>query len=161
MKRVIIFYSYTNNTRSIVQKIKEKYGYDSFEIKPTEEYSDDYNLVVSSEEKLVPMDYQPDIQEMDVDFSNYDEVILCTPVWWYSVASPVNTFLHNYDLKGKTIIPVATNGGWLGRTFENIEKVTGCKLEKPLSLKFDENRLVDPYEFEDWLNGLEESEDLI
>ena len=157
--RLIVFYSYTNNTRGIVKAIKEKYNYDCVEIKTVAEYSDDYEKVVASEEKLVPLDYQPEIQKLDVDFSKYDEIILCTPVWWYSVASPVNTFLHTYDLTGKVIIPVATNGGWLGRTFENISKVTGCNIKKELSLTFEENRLKNIYEFEDWLNNLEEIED--
>ena len=156
MKRVIVYYSYTGNTKSIVEKIKEKYGYDSFEIKPTKEYSDDYNLVVESEEKLVPMDYQPDIEELDIDFSKYDEIILATPVWWYSVASPVNTFIHTHDFLKKPIIPVVTNGGFLGRTLENISKVTGSEIKNPLSLKFEDGRLMDKYEFEDWLNDLDE-----
>ena len=155
-KRLIIFYSYSNHTREIDKKIKEKYNYDCIEIKPVEEYSDDYDKVVQTEEKLVPLDYQPDILPIEVDFNNYDEIILCTPVWWYSVASPVNTFIHSYDLKGRVVIPVATNGGYLGRTFENIEKITGCIIDRPLSLKYDGDILTNPYEFEDWLNNLEE-----
>ena len=156
MRRVIVYYSYSGNTKSIVEKIVDKYGYDCFEIKPTEDYSEDYNLVVSSEEKLVPMDYQPDIQQLDIDFSKYDEIVLATPVWWYSVASPVNTFIHNYDLLKKPIIAVVTNGGYIGRAMENIEKVTGSAITNSISLKFEEGRLMNKYEFEDWLNELDE-----
>lgn len=156
MKRIIVFYSYTGNTKDIAYKIKEKYNYDLVEIKTVEDYSEDYEAVVASEEKLVPLDYQPDIEKIDVDFGNYDEIILCTPVWWYSVASPVNTFLHTYDLKNKPILPVATNGGWLGRTFDNIAKLTDSEIKKPLSLTYEDGRLTSPYEFEDWLNSLEE-----
>lgn len=158
MKRLIVFYSYTNNTRGIVDKIKNRYNYDTVEIKTKEEYSDDYDKVVASEEKLVPLDYQPDIEPLDIDFNQYDEIILCTPVWWYSVASPVNTFLHTYNLKEKTIIPIATNGGWLGRTFDNIANLTGANIKKSLSLQFDKGRLTNPYEFEDWLDHLEDDE---
>lgn len=156
MKRIIVFYSYSGNTKDIAYKIKEKYNYDLVEIKTVEDYSDDYEAVLASEEKLVPLDYQPDIEKIDVDFGNYDEIILCTPVWWYSVASPVNTFLHTYDLKEKTIIPVATNGGYLGRTFDNIANLTGSEIKNPLSLNYEDGRLTSPYEFEDWLNSLEE-----
>lgn len=155
MKRIIVYYSYTGNTKYIVDKIKEKYHYDSVEIKAVNEYTDDYETVVASEEKLVPLDYQPDIHPLNVDFNQYDEIILCTPVWWYSVASPVNTFLHTYNLKDKTIIPVATNGGWLGRTFDNIVSITGCNIKNNISLKFEDGRLTSTYEFEDWLNNLE------
>ena len=161
MNRLIVFYSYSGNTKSIVDRICDKYKYDVAEIKPKEAYDSDYDKVVSSEEKLVPLDYQPDIQPLNIDLNLYDEIILCTPVWWYSVASPVNTFLHQYDLSQKTIIPVATNGGWLGRAFENIEKITGASLKKAISLKFENKHLSNLYELEDWLNKLEESKENI
>ena len=42
-------------------------------------------------------------------------------MWWYTIAPVVRTFLKENDLTGKTIIPFATNAGWLGRTFKEIE----------------------------------------
>ena len=156
MKRIIVFYSYSGNTKDIAYKIREKYNYDLVEIKTVEDYSEDYEAVLASEEKLVPLDYQPDIEKIDVDFSKYDEIILCTPVWWYSVASPVNTFLHTYDLKNKPLIVVATNGGWIGRTFDNIAKLTESEIKNTISLTYEDGRLTSTYEFEDWLNNLEE-----
>lgn len=155
MKRLVVFYSYSNNTREVVSKINEKYHYDTLEIKPIEEYSRDYQTVVDSEEKLVPLDYQPDIEDINIDLKEYDSIILCTPVWWYSVASPVNTFLHKYNLKGKELIVIATNGGWLGRTFENIETITNTKISKSISIKYDEDRLVSTYELEEFIDNLE------
>ena len=157
MKRIIIFYSYSGNTKDIAYKIREKYNYDLVEIKTVEDYSEDYEAVLASEEKLVPLDYQPDIEKLDVDFSKYDEIILCTPVWWYSVASPVNTFLHTYDLKNKPLIVVATNGGWIGRTFDNIAKLTESEIKNTISLTYEDGRLTSTYEFEDWLNNLEKT----
>ena len=55
--------------------------------------------------------------------SKYDEIILGTPVWWYRPAPVVRAFLKKYDLLGKTIIPFATNAGWLGRTFAEIKSL--------------------------------------
>ena len=150
--RVIVYYSYSGNTRGIVSRIKDKYDYDVLEIKPVIPYSDNYDEIVDKATTDTKNDYQPEIQKLDI--SKYDEIVLCTPVWWYTVASPVNTFLHDYDLKDKVIIPVATNGGWLGHAIEDIENKGGARIKNPVSLKFDGNELIDDDKFENWLKGL-------
>ena len=150
--RAIVYYSYSGNTRGIVSRIKDKYDYDVLEIKPVIPYSDNYDEVVDRATTDTKNDYQPEIQKIDI--SKYDEIVLCTPVWWYTVASPVNTFLHDYDLKDKVIIPVATNGGWLGHAIEDIENKSGASIKNPVSLKFDGNELIDDDKFENWLKGL-------
>ena len=150
--RAIVYYSYSGNTRGIVSRIKDKYDYDVLEIKPVIPYSDNYDEVVDKATTDTKNDYQPEIQKLDI--SKYDEIVLCTPVWWYTVASPVNTFLHDYDLKDKVIIPVATNGRWLGHAIEDIEKKGGVRIKNPISLKFNGKELTDDDRFENWLKGL-------
>ena len=44
---------------------------------------------------------------------------------WYSITPVVREFLKENNLEGKTVIPFATNAGWLGRTFKEIEEL--CK----------------------------------
>lgn len=155
MKTIVVYYSYTSNTKRLVDQIVDRYHYDCVEIEPVRAYSDDYQKVIDEAEKLVPQDDQPAIKNIDVDFSKYDRVILATPVWWYTVASPVNTFLHQYDLKELVVIPLATNGGWLGHTFKDIGRLTNATIESPLSVKFNGNDLVSEKEFNEWLERLE------
>ena len=152
--RTIVYYSYSGNTRGIVSRIKDNYDYDVLEIKPVIPYSDNYDEVVDRATTDTKNDYQPEIQKLDI--SKYDEIILRMPVWWYTVASPVNTFLHDYDLKDKVIIPVATNGGCLGHAIEDIEKKSGARIKNPVSLKFDGNELTEDDKFENWLKGLDD-----
>ena len=45
------------------------------------------------------------------DISKYDTVYLGTPVWWYTFASPIRTFLEENNFEGKTIMPFCTHGG--------------------------------------------------
>lgn len=146
--KCICYYSYTGNTRELAYKIHDKYGYELLEIKPKVPYSDDYDKVVSDAQEDVNMNYQPDI--FDIDVSKYDEIILLFPVWWYTFASPVNTFLNKCDLSGKVIVPVATNGGWLGHSFEDVERF--CKVSDALSLKYDGNELLENDKFLAWLD---------
>ena len=152
--KLICYYSYTGNTRALAYRIKEKYGYDICEIKPVTPYSDDYDKVVNDAQEEVNMNYQPELQDLNVDLDKYDTIILMTPVWWYTFASPVNTFLHKYDLKEKTIIPIATNGGWLGHTFEDIERVSGAKVENELSLKYNNDELLEEDKFVSFLERI-------
>ncbi len=152
--KLICYYSYTGNTRALAYRIKEKYGYDICEIKPVTPYSDDYDKVVNDAQEEVNMNYQPELQDLNVDLDKYDTIILMTPVWWYTFASPVNTFLHKYDLKEKTIIPIATNGGWLGHTFEDIERVSGAKVENEFSLKYNNDELLEEDKFVSFLERI-------
>lgn len=58
--------------------------------------------------------------------------------WWYSIAPVIRTFLSKNDLSGKTIIPFATNAGWLGQTFKEIERLCpNSKVEKEMNIEFD------------------------
>lgn len=80
----------------------------------------------------------PQIQKIEVDLSKYDEIILCTPVWWYRPSPAIRAFLVQNDLSGKTIKPVATNAGWLGRTFSGIKKLCpNSKVEEGMNIVYD------------------------
>ena len=51
------------------------------------------------------------IKNNDIDMSQYDEIILGFPIWWYVAPTIVNTFLEKYDFTGKKIVLFATSGG--------------------------------------------------
>lgn len=121
--KLVIFFSYTNNTKVIASKIKEQLNCDILEIKTVVPYSTDYQTVVNDEQNSEASNYLPEIEKVNVDLSNYDTIILGTPVWWYRPVPAIRTFLKEFDLSGKTIIPFATNAGWLGRTFHEIKEM--------------------------------------
>lgn len=46
-------------------------------------------------------------------------------IWWYVAPTIINTFLEQYDLKGKTVVPFATSGSsGMGNT--NRELAPSC-----------------------------------
>lgn len=66
-----------------------------------------------------------------------------TPVWWYTYAPAVATFLSEYDLSGKTIIPFVTNGGWIGHTLKDIEN--SCKnaiVANAIDIRFNIDKMI-------------------
>ena len=46
-----------------------------------------------------------------------------SPVWWYTITPVIRTFLKNNSLSGKTIVPFATNAGWVGKSFKEIKEL--------------------------------------
>ena len=113
MKKLIVYFTYTGNTRKIVDKITEKIDCDILEIKTVIPYSTDYDTVVNDEQNSEASNHLPEIQNIDVKLDEYDEVIIGTPVWWYRPVPAIRTFLTQNDLSGKKIIPFATNAGCL------------------------------------------------
>lgn len=155
MKKIVIYYSYSGNTRRIAQLINEKKGYDVWELKPLIPFVDDYQKLVDQEEENMHQNKMVELEPINVELNNYDTIILGTPVWWYTMASPVRTFLVKCNLTNKVIIPFATNAGWPGSVIEDIEKYASkCKVEKPISIVFNGQEMIAEKDVLDWINNL-------
>ena len=164
MKKLVVYFSYINNTRTIANKIKEKLNCDILEIKTVIPYSNDYQTVVDDEQNSEASYHLPEIQKIDIDLTQYDEIILGTPVWWYRPVPAIRTFLSQYDLSNKTIIPFACNCGWLGKTFEEIKKMCpNSKIEKEMNIEFEsysDHLKTSQEEVETWISNIKESDNI-
>lgn len=157
-KKLIVYFTYTNNTKKIAEYIKEKLNCDILEIKTVVPYSDDYDSVVNDQQNSEGSSFLPEIQETNVNLEEYDEIILGTPVWWYRPVPAIRTFLTKYDLTGKTIKPFATNAGWLGRTFKEINSLCpNSKVEEGMNIVFEsysDKLVTKESEIDNWINSL-------
>lgn len=62
---------------------------------------------------------------------DYDIILLGYPNWWASIPMPVASFLEEYDLSGKVIIPFCSHGGGrFGQSLTAIAKLTPDALMK-------------------------------
>lgn len=121
MSKLLVYFSYSGNTKMIANEIKNKLNCDILEIKTNVPYSNNYDDVVNDEQNSEASNHLPEIQEYNIDLDKYDTVIIGTPVWWYRPAPAIRSFLAENDLVGKKVIPFATNAGWLGKTFKEIK----------------------------------------
>ena len=122
-KVLIAYYSYSGNTKTIAEKIKDITGGQLFEIKTIKEYPRNYTDVVNLAKQEKEQDIKPELANK-IDISAYDTIFLGSPVWWYTFATPVKTFLCENDFSGKTIIPFCTHGGGgAAETYSDIEKL--------------------------------------
>lgn len=140
MKKLVVYYSYTGNTKKLAKIIAEKIGAETLEIETETPYSDDYDLVVENAKVEIRKKATPKLIPLKTNVDNYDLIVLGTPVWWYSMAPATRSFLTENALKDKKVYVFATNGGWLGHTFEDIKKLCpNAKFEEMLNVEFDED----------------------
>lgn len=158
MNKLIVYFSYTGNTRKIANKIKEKIGCDILEIKTIIPYSEDYDTVVNDEQNSEASNHLPKIQDITIDLKQYDEIIIGTPVWWYRPVPAIRTFLTQNDLSNKKIKPFATNAGWIGKTFKEIKELCpNSEVKEGMNIVFESysDKLVTKgQEIENWINTL-------
>ncbi len=143
MKKILlVYYSYTGNTKQIAQYIKkniQEKQVDLLQLHPKKPYSTDYQKVVDEEEAKMDQKETVALHPINLQLESYDEIILGTPVWWYTIPPVVRSFLKEYSLKDKEIHAFITNGGWLGHTVEELKEYTNLK--SYINLTFNGNTL--------------------
>lgn len=112
MKKILIaYFSHSGKTRAVAEKIRETVEGDLFEIQSAKAYPENYNVCVEQAKKEIAAKYQPALKNRLEGIEQYDTIFLGSPVWWYTVAPPVATFLSEYDMSGKKIAVFCTHGG--------------------------------------------------
>ena len=108
---LIVYFSWGGNTRGIAQEIQSQTGADLFEIELVEPYSSNYNTVLDEAQRDQNAQARPAIKNHVENIDDYDTIILGYPNWWASIPMPIASFLEEYDLSGKTIVPFCSHGG--------------------------------------------------
>ena len=102
-KTLIVYYSYTGNCREIVSSLTAQVEADVLEIQPAEKglkyEANNYALGTQllNAIKANPNDASsyPAIDPVNVSLSDYQNIIIVTPLWWSQMAAIMQTFLFN------------------------------------------------------------------
>ena len=136
--------------------IQEQTGGDLYEIQPVTPYPEDYNECgdVALEER--DNNARPEIQDLPADLFGYDTLFIGYPNWNADLPMPLYTFLEEYDLSGKTIIPFTTSGGsGFSRTIDTIAELEPDAQVEEDGLAISRNAVpVAEGEVTDWVSGL-------
>ena len=103
MKTLIVFYSYGHHTKDVAEKMAAILSCDIAEILPVKLYTGIYQDLVDETENNRNTQKTPAIKNLKADVKTYDRIIIGTPVWWYTMAEPVRTFLKEND-NGITVV---------------------------------------------------------
>ena len=121
---LIVYLSRTNNTKAIAEIIHQRVGGTLVALELETPYPADYRATVMQVVHENETGYLPPLKTKIDRIEQYDFVFLGFPAWGMQLPPPVKSFLHRYTLKGKTIIPFNTNGGYgVGSSFENVKEL--------------------------------------
>jgi multimeric flavodoxin WrbA len=68
--------------------------------------------------------FLPHLKTRVDSIGNYDVVFLGFPTWGMKLPPPMKSFLHQYSLSGKTVVPFNTNAGYgEGSSFQTVEQL--------------------------------------
>lgn len=115
---LVIYYSLSGHTKRIAEIIKQETNADIYEIKTLEKIDTTPWFYMTLREQLKENKY-PEIQKDFPDFSKYDVIFVGAPVWWYTMATPLYSFLQKVDFEGKKVAPFSTQGSNFGTYFED------------------------------------------
>jgi len=123
-QNLVVYYTWSGNTRRIAEKIHEIVGGDIIEIEPQIPYPDSYNEVVEQARIEIRDDYKPPLKTKIDNTERYETIFIGSPNWWGTIAPPVRSFLLSNDFSGKRIAPyISHGGGGKQRTVETIKKL--------------------------------------
>lgn len=129
-KTLVAYFSASGVTERLAKRLAKAIGADLHEIVPAQKYTKaDLDWTNKKSRSTVEMNdkkFRPAVANRVKNMEQYDTVYVGFPIWWYVAPAIINTFLEQYDLAGKKIIPFATSGGsGMGNT--NRELAVSCK----------------------------------
>ena len=129
-KTLVVYFSASGVTAKLAKTLAEALDADLHEIQPEKPYTRaDLDWIDKKSRSSVEMkdkSFRPAVANKVEDMEQYDRVFVGFPIWWYVAPTIINTFLEQYDLTGKKIIPFATSGGsGMGNT--NASLTASCK----------------------------------
>ena len=111
MKRIIIYYSLTDNTKNAAERLAELLNADLCRIETVKPMPSDKEkqMIIGGMKAVFGM--RPEIKGVPQNISTYDEIIVGTPVWAGKNAPAVNTLLKNKQIKEKVKSVFTLSGG--------------------------------------------------
>lgn len=119
-KVLIVYYSFTGKTEDIAKQISALTKGDLHRLNTQEEFKSSPAFYANVKKQLSDKNYPPLKGEMP-DISGYDTVFVGAPVWWYTMATPLFTYLEQTDFKGKKVVPFSTQGSNAGKFLEDFK----------------------------------------
>ncbi|MDR1902310.1 MAG: flavodoxin [Treponema sp.] len=108
---LVAYFSRTGNTERLAKTVRELAGGDLFEIVPVNPYPSDYNACLARASQELSQNSRPPLSTHVENMDAYNIIFIGYPIWCGNTPMVIRSFLEEYDLEGKTIVPFCTHGG--------------------------------------------------
>lgn len=119
MKSIVIYYSRSGNTKFVAQEIAENMGSDLKELIDKKNRNGIWGYFWGGHNAI--MKVKTEIEELNLDLSQYDIIFLGCPNWAANMPPAIRTFLDRVDLKDKKLVLFCTQDSMgAERVFNNL-----------------------------------------
>ena len=145
----------SGNTGVVASVIADLTDADIFSIRTVESYPDNYNDTIDQGQEEQQEDVRPELSGQIENLDSYDTIFLGYPNWWGDMPMAIYSFLDEYDLSGKAIVPFVTSGGsgFSGSVEEIEDAEPDAEVLEGLSLS-DSEATDAQSDIEEWLGEL-------
>lgn len=122
-------------TAYIADLITKKTDAEQFCIEVVDQYATDFELVKARNHEEQNNQNHPRLKTKTLDIAQYDYIFLGYPVWATTIPAAVNSFIDEYDLSQKTIIPFCSHDGYgSGSSYDDIKAASQAKVMPGLAI---------------------------
>lgn len=149
---LIVYFSYSGNTRNTARMIEKMTGCTLIELIMEDAYRG--NIYDVSQRDLNALKY-PALKNKKIDMTKYDAILLGYPTWWATIPRPIATFVRDNDLKGKLIAPFQSHGGTVyGDAPSDLAKIAkGARVANCFEYEYSGGRDLEG-RLKEWLSGI-------
>jgi len=138
MKSLVVYYSRTGVTRKVAAEIAGALGSDIEEIVDQKDRRGIWGWFMAGRDATLKKLVNIDPNKRDP--SNYDLVVIGTPVWAWTMTPAIRAYIAANSAHFKKVAFFLTMGGACGKTFKTMEDLCGKKPLAVLDLKETEVR---------------------
>jgi flavodoxin len=123
-KVLIVYLSRTSNTKAIAEIIHKQVGGILVALQLEKPYPENYQATVQQVVDENATGFLPPLKTKIDSIEKYDFVFIGFPTWGMKLPPPIKSFLSQYNLSGKTVIPFNTNAGYgVGTSFQTVKEL--------------------------------------
>ncbi|MFA6801319.1 MAG: hypothetical protein WCR19_04360 [Acholeplasmataceae bacterium] len=131
--KAIIYYSLSGHTD---QKVHELFEGEFFRLKGKIKIPKKYWLQIMYLGMFSTFDAKLKYEHIDIDFDQYDEIVLASPVWAFTIVPFMKKFLRDHKFKNKNVTLLITHQGGPKKALEHFKRYLDSS-----------NKIIDSLEF--------------
>jgi flavodoxin len=131
-KALIVFHSRTGHTRQVAQALGKRLDADLEEIRIVQPMMGALGYAMCAIEAIAGL--APALRPAHRDAAEYELVLIGTPVWFWSLSSPVRSWLESNPLKRRVAFFCTMGGSGAARVFATMAELAGREPVATLAL---------------------------
>lgn len=122
-KTIFIYFSYSGDNDKLSNILQRELDCEVLKLEPEKEYTNSSIKILFQGGNESVRKKSPELKPYTFDPNQYDFIIFGTPVWAWTFAPVLRSFIQNNLISNKKIILTCTHRGGPGKTIENFKEI--------------------------------------